>query len=173
MVVCLGIYIYINLFLIWFSWWHESRTISLHLMRKLHAAEIWFYSRILIIPWTERIKKKRESFKNDDNKKNTYTPSQEKTIEITWSHNKNLENLNLRERIPSTGHRGGHRVIYVTSLCRWTAERRTTAWVEKLITEIGFGELWSPMCLKNAAHRIRYVVNAWNEFIYSSRFISL
>lgn len=118
-------------------------------------------------------KKKRESFKNDDNKKNTYTPSQEKTIEITWSHNKNLENLNLRERIPSTGHRGGHRVIYVTSLCRWTAERRTTAWVEKLITEIGFGELWSPMCLKNAAHRIRYVVNAWNEFIYSSRFISL
>ncbi len=101
----------------------ECWTISAHMRSKLEAAEMWFYRRMLRIPWTAHVTNE-EVLRKIGTERKLLPTVRKRQLEFLGHvmRKESLENLTLTGRIEGKKSRGGPRIKYLTSLSTWLAE---------------------------------------------------
>ena len=102
----------------------ECWTISAHMRSKLEAAEMWFYRRMLKIPWTDHVTNE-EVLKKIGTKRKLLTSVRKRLLEFLGHvmRKESLENLTLTGHIEGKKSRGRPRIKYLNSLSTWMAEQ--------------------------------------------------
>ena len=99
----------------------ECWTISKEIERRIAAAEMWFFRRILKVSWTERVSND-EVLRRAGVERSLLKSIRKRQLEFLGHimRKEGLENLSITGKIDGRRSRGRQRLTYIGSISKWT-----------------------------------------------------